>query len=224
MSLDPNRFLDAWHEQADGLLEQALRFLSALADSPLPDGQLGEWVRQLEQFRFGPGHLTHVLALLDKADPLLVEAGIKLSGSVLAIQPDAAEELDEPLARTLADPAVDPWLAHALVRLLARQIGPHLPQPIRTYQALVEWLERPAAAEEPTGRAIQRTMFIDPRAEALELFEQQALQTLAPTRLIEIVLPVLERKHATRGWTETFQAILNARGLDPRARHRYPVE
>ena len=56
-------------------------------------------------------------------------------------------------------------------------------------------------------------MFIDPRAEALELFEQQALQTLAPTRLIEIILPVLERKHGTAGWTDTFQSILTAKRL-----------
>ena len=212
---DPDQFLRAWQSKANQLLGEALGFLAALADWPLSDGVLGDWIRQLEKLPFDSEHLSAIEALFDKPDPLLQEAGILLAAAASDRLGETACQFEQPLAKVLATSDVDPWLVHASVRLLSCHIGPHGPQFIEAHQALVAWLALPPTQTLPGPRQIFRTMYIDPRSELIDLFVQQALQTLMPTKLIEVLLPVLEHEHGTSGWVETFDALLNRMGFDP---------
>jgi hypothetical protein len=101
-----------------------------------------------------------------------------------------------------------------LVRLLHGFIGPRDPLFTPVYRALVAPRVKPA-------EHIMRNMHIDPERDLVLLYEQHALQTLTPTERDQVILPVLEARHATRGWRATLLAILASMKLD--AAHHFKV-
>ena len=96
---------------------------------------------------------------------------------------------------------------HAVITLLEGFVGPNGPQFVDSYSALTAWVHSSktcALAE----TVFQRTMFIDPHAELIELFEKHLMQTLTTTQRVQILLPVLEQHHKTTGWRQTLEKVL----------------
>jgi hypothetical protein len=216
MTHEPDHFLDKWHQKADWLLDGALEFLAEQEESPYADGVLGDWVTQLCGFRFEERHVQRVVELVKKRDPLLAEAGIRLARGASRTIPGIADDLEVPIAEKFVKGFVDPWIVHALVDFLYEYLGPREQQLKAVYRELVSWLVSPSKPDGPrTVPMIMRNMYINPRAELIELFEQNALQTLTPSERDLIYLPALERHHQTEGWKATLVAICKKMGLDP---------
>jgi len=231
MAGDPERFLERWQERVGPLLDEALEFLAGQEAPPFPDGVLGDWVDQLRTMPFGERHAGPLIALIDKDDPFLQEAGLRLAAPAAARIDGLGERLEIPLARLLEREAIDPWVLRAVVRLLGCFIGPEDPPLTAVYRELVRVLEEPApeagevppeqearegeGSEQEARPAIMRNMFINPRREAIELFEQIALQSLHPGERERALLPVLEERHGARGWRETVVCLLERMGIDP---------
>ena len=213
---DADRFLQAWHERAAPLLDEALIFLAGLEQSPFADGVLGDWVDQVRGFRFAERHTQPIVALVNKDDPFLQEAGLRLAASAMDQVDGLGEALELPLAELLQREPVDPWVLRAVARLLGNLIGPQDPPMTAAYRELVRIVEPEELEPMPEdARQIMRNMFINPRRELIELFEQIALQTMSPGERELALLPVLEDKHETKGWQATVSCLLERMGLDP---------
>ena len=229
MTGDPHRFLEAWQQRAAPLLDEALEFLAGQPELPLPDGVLGDWVDQLRTMPFADRHADALVALIDKDDPHLQEAGLRLAAAAARRTGELGERLELPLTRLLERDTVDQWVLRAVVRLLGCFIGPEAPPLTSVYRELVRVLQAPAGeadgGEDDAGEqdassgevrpGIMRNMFINPRREAIDLFEQIALQSLHPGDRELAILPVLEEHNETRGWRDTVVCLLERMGLDP---------
>jgi hypothetical protein len=201
-----DRFLDRWHARVGDALVDALEFLAAQEESPFSDGVLSQWVRELCALRFEARHVGPVLALLEKRDPHLHEAGVRLAARAIELTDDV-EAFESRVAALLRDPQLELWVLQAVVDLLRRFVGPRGPLFTEAYRALV-------SLPPPRGRRIMRNRFIAPQRDLDELYEQHALQTLRPTERDLLFLPVLEARYGTRGWRPTVVSILEKMGLD----------
>ena len=211
--MDTDDFIDSWDEQADSLLTDALVFLSQQDRSPLSDGVLGRWVEQLCGFRFTESHLAPIVQLLGKPDPLLVEAGIVLATGATQTNDNVLLTTAESLTRLFDEASVDPWVVRAISRLFTTATNRRDPCFVPLFRCLVSWCGSERVPTLDTG--IMRNMYIDPRADLLSLFEQNALQVAQPAEQDLVYLPLLEEGLGTEGWDDTVAALCRSMGFDP---------
>jgi hypothetical protein len=185
--------------------------LAALAESPLSDGLLREW---MEKQSVVLGDVPALVALFRSADPHLQEAGVELATALLRSAPPGALTATraalEPALAALVGPDLDPYVVEALAGLvsehpltsviaaLARHhVGGGFPLPVPTSLPV----PRP-------GIHIHRNRMPQPWQQLERLYAQLALaagDTPGPRDLA--YLPVLEARHGTRGWQATRAAI-----------------
>jgi hypothetical protein len=195
--------LDRWYARVHEALAEALAMLADCDHAPLSDGVLGEWVDSLCTLRFTAEDLHAIARIVGKRDPLLQEAGVRLAAAALERLP-SSEELDAALAELVARP-LDSWVLRALIAVL-RRTARQLPE---VYEGLARVHRTP-----PKGHGIARNMHIDAWAELEQVYEQHAIQTIAPARRDLAYLPILERRLGTRGWEATQREILKRMGYD----------
>ncbi len=211
MTLDD--FIGDWNVRAGLLVEDALAELVKYDECPIADGVLGQWIRQLEVLQLTSHHTTPIVALLGKRAPLLQEAGIKLASQLIECVPIAAQAIEAPLVKLLAERPVDLWVLEAVAQLLRRHSKTNDPPFVPIYRELVhEMLEPSPRPRGPHG--IMRNRAINPYHALTEQFEQHFLQRLEPTERELTILPVLETKHGTRGFEATQRRILESMGFD----------
>jgi hypothetical protein len=211
--LNSQSYYDKWNHKADGLLTEALHFLSAFAENPFDEEQLRRWIAQLSQFRIQPDHLNVILEIIGKDDSHLQEAGIVMATSGSRHVPSMEVDFENVLVRVLSKNLVDLWIIRAIIRFLGAFIGNQGPQFTRVYKQLADWLKVSKETKNDKTR-LTRTMYINPKEELLDLFEQHLLQTLAPTERIKIILPILENHYETDGWMPTLNKILEKKQSD----------
>lgn len=199
-----DEFIDGWYGRLRGAITDALAFLASCETAPTSDGILGEWVETLRALRFSDEDVSFIAQLIDKRDPLLQEAGVRLGRAALR-DVDATAAFAAPLERLVSND-IDPWVLESLVDLLAYSQAP--------FDAVYEGLAR-IHGRTPKGFGIARNRQIDPWRRVVQVYEANALQTLRPRARDMAVLPILEREHGTRGWEPTLRAILVRMGYDP---------
>ena len=201
--MNPYEIIDAWHDRVHGALNDALAYLASLEASPVSDGILIEWIDVLVALKFAPADVPLIVRIIDKTDPHLQEAGVRLARASLR-SVDAAAELEPALAR-LASREIDPWVLEALVELLAD----NRLELTTVYQGLAAIHGKP-----PRGWAIMRNRAIQPWRRLVQVYLQHAIQTLRPRERDLAYLPVLERELGTHGWEVTQRHILTNMGID----------
>lgn len=206
MQTTSRAFLDQWNVRCGAALHDALAFLAGHDAAPYPDGVLGDWVATLRALHFEERHVPLVLSLLEKRDPWLMEAGLRLTARALALHEDPAA-FESRIVRILGDDALEPWVLLSVVELLERCIGPSEPSFTEVYRAL-------ATLTPPRGRRIARNRHIDPMARLVPLYEQLLLQARQPSVRDLVILPAVEARHGTRGFRATVESILARMGLD----------
>lgn len=204
MTSSKSERLAAWHARAELLLDEALAVLVEQDESPLADGVLGEWTRQLARFRFSERHVAPVVTLVRKRDPLLCEAGLVLATSLLERNVHAAPDVDAAVAAVFDASPVDPWILEAIATLASRHA--EIARFPLTYRRLVVELAaaKPIARE---ARIIMRNRAIAPHQRFIELFEHHILSAHAQTERERLVLPLVEAALGTRGFEATREAI-----------------
>jgi hypothetical protein len=201
-----SKAIERWRARVGDALTEALEFLAGHQKSPFSDGVLGDWMRELSTQRLEERHLSSVETLLQRPDPHLIEAGLELAARALE-HVDCADRLEPLLARVALEQRGEPWVMEALLDLLRRSRA--------EFVAVYRELAQPAPPRRPGWPAIMRNRHIEPERDLLALFEQHLLQRLQPWPRDELILPVLERRHGTRGWQATQLAVLKQMGLDP---------
>jgi hypothetical protein len=199
--------IERWRSRVGDALAEALEFLAGHEKSPFSDGVLGEWMRELVGQRLEERHLSSVETLLQRPDPHLIEAGLELAARALECF-DCVDRLEPSLARIAREQRDEPWVLEALVDLL-RRIGAEF------VQVYGELAKPPPPRRRRDWPGINRNRMIQPEVELVTLFEQHLLRRLQPWARDELILPVLERKHGTKGWRDTQLAVLKQMGLDP---------
>ncbi len=207
-------FIAAWNARAALLVDDALAELLKYDACPIPDGVLGQWIRQLEGLHLTTHQTARIVALLGKRDPLLQEAGIKLASRLLDCVPSDAHAVEAPLAKLLSEHPVDPWLLEAVAELLGRHSGTNDPLFVSVHRELAREMMAPPPPRRTLPRGITRARAINPFRTLAHQFEQHVLQRLTPTERELAVLPVLEAEHGTRGFEATQRRILESMGLD----------
>jgi len=202
--VNPYEIIDAWHERVHSALNDALAYLASLEAAPVSDGILGEWIDVLVALKFTPTDVPLIVRVIEKTDPLLQEAGVRLARAALRTV-DGAGELEPALAR-LASREIDPWVLEALVDLLAD----NRLELTSVYAGLATIHAKPAR-----GWTIQRNRAIQPWRRLVQVYLQHAIQTLRPRERDLAYLPVLERELGTHGWEVTQRHILTNMGIDP---------
>jgi hypothetical protein len=197
-------FIDSWYDRIRTVTTDAVAYLARCETAPTSDGILGDWLRTLVAMRFGPDDVPLIAQLIDKRDPLLQEAGVKLATAALR-HVDAADSLEPALAR-LVSREIDAWVLESLVDLLAYN-G-------QSFASVYEGLVR-NHGRTSSGWVIMRNRHIDPWRRVVAMYEQHAIQTLRPGARDLAYLPILERQHGTRGWEPTVRSILLRMGHDP---------
>jgi hypothetical protein len=202
-------FIEGWYARLRGAVSDALAYLAACETSPSSDGVLGDWVDTLVALRFTASDIPFIGQLIDKRDPHLQEAGVRLAtASLRGASASAFGQLEAPLARLTAQP-IDSWVLESLVDLLAHTRRPMIP----VYEGLVA-----NHGKAPRGYGIMRNRHIEPwRRLVQHVYEQHALQTLRPQARDLVYLPILEREHGTHGWEPTVRAVLVRLGFEPEA-------
>jgi hypothetical protein len=203
--VNPYEIIDAWHDRVHGALNDALAYLTSLEAAPVSDGILGEWIDVLVAMKFAASDVPLIVRIIDKTDPLLQEAGVRLARAALRTT-DAAAELEPALAR-LVSHEIDPWVLEALVDLLAE----NRLDLTTVYQGLAQIHGKPTR----TGWSIQRNRAIQPWRRLIQVYLQHAIQTHRPRDRDLAYLPVLERELGTHGWEITQRHILISMGFDP---------
>lgn len=197
-------YIDSWYGRVRFAVTDALAYLVSCETNPTTDGMLCEWIDTLRALRFGDDDIPLIAQLVDKHDPHLQEAGVRLARSALRFS-DAHAVLEPSLAR-LASREIDPWVLEALVEVLASTRHPFTP----VYEGLAQM-----HGKAPRGVGIMRNRHIEPWRRLVAIYEQNAIQTLRPAPRDIAYLPILEREHGTRGWEPTVRSILTRLGYDP---------
>jgi hypothetical protein len=206
--------IEAWHRGLRGAVTDALTYLAGLDESPVSDGILGDWIDTLVAMRFSADDVPLIVRMIDKPDPHLQEAGLRLARSAVGTFGET-DELEAALARVVSRD-IDGWVLEALVDLLATTRL----ELTAVYQKLAAVHGASSAHEGlssgPTRRRwIMRNRYIQPWRRLVELYEQNAIQTPEPRERDLAYLPVLERELGTRGWRATQRHILTRMGFDP---------
>jgi hypothetical protein len=197
--------IDAWHERVHHAVNDALAYLASLEATPISDGILGEWIDVLVAMKFAPDDIPLIVSIIDKSDPHLQEAGVRLARAALRTV-DAADALEPALAR-LVSREIDGWVLEALVHLLADSRA----ELTTVYQGLAK-----IHGKTPTGvRGIMRNRAIQPWRRLVQVYTQNIVQTARPRDRDLAYLPVLERELGTHGWEATQRHILLGMGFDP---------
>ena len=202
--MNPYEIIDAWHERVHGALNDALAYLASLEAAPVSDGILGEWLDVLVAMKFAASDIPLIVRIIDKTEPLLQEAGVRLARAAMR-SVDAEAELEPALAH-LVSRDIDAWVLEALVDLL---VDTRL-ELTTVYQGLAAIHGRSAR-----GWGIQRNRAIQPWRRLVQVYLQHAIQTLRPRNRDLAYLPVLERELGTHGWEVTQRHILASMGFDP---------
>jgi hypothetical protein len=202
--VNPYEIIDAWHERVHHALNDALAYLASLEATPVSDGILCEWVDVLIAMRFSPSDVPLIVQLVDKTDPHLQEAGVRLARAALRTV-DATDALEPAFAR-LVSRAIDPWVLEALVDLLAHTRA-ELPTVYRGLAAI--------HGQAPHGWGIVRNRAIQPWRRLVQVYTQNIIQTAHPRERDLAYLPILERELGTRGWEATQRHVLAGMGFDP---------
>jgi hypothetical protein len=196
-------YLDSWYARLRVHTTDALAFLASSESAPFADAVMIEWLDTLVALRFGAEDVPLIVQLLDRADPHLQEAGVRLAGAAMRyVDP----RLFEPALTRLASRELDPWVLDALVDLLA--LDRHAFTPI------YEGLAVRQARERPTW-AIARPRAIQPWKRLIQLCKQNVIQTLHPHARDFAYLPILERELGTSGWEATVRHVVAGMGVDP---------
>ena len=202
--MNPYELIDAWHERVHGAVNDALAYLASLEANPVSDGILGEWLDVLVAMRFAESDVQLIVRIIDKSDPHLQEAGVRLARAALR-SVDAGDALEPVLAR-LAAREIDPWVLEALVDLLAES----------RLELTSVYRELAANHGKSTrGFGIMRNRAIQPWRRLVQVYLQHAIQTSRPRDRDLAYLPVLEKELGTRGWEVTQRHILASMGFDP---------
>ena len=215
--------IEAWHRNLRGAVTDALTYLAGLDESSVSDGILGDWIDTLVAMRFTSDDVPLIVRIIDKADPHLQEAGIRLARSAIGA-PDDTPTLEAALARVVSRD-IDAWVLEALVDLLAftrlelttvyqklaavHGATPAYGEPRRNTSKLG------TSTGAPHRRYIMRNRHIQPWRRLVELYQQNAIQTLEPRERDLAYLPILERELGTHGWRATQRHILTSMGFDP---------
>ena len=202
--MNPYELIDAWHDRVHSAVNDALAYLASLEANPVSDGILGEWIDVLVAMKLADSDVPLIVQIIDKADPHLQEAGVRLARAALRTV-DAGAALEPVLAR-LASRDVDPWVLEALVDLLADTRT----ELTTVYQALAKNHGKSARSF-----GIMRNRAIQPWRRLVQVYLQHAIQTLRPRDRDLAYLPVLEKELGTRGWEVTQRHILAMMGIDP---------
>jgi hypothetical protein len=203
--VNPYEIIDAWHARVHNAVNDALAYLASLEATPFSDGILGEWIDAMVAMRFTADDVPLIVRIIDKTDPHLQEAGVRLARAALRTV-DAAAELEPALAR-LVSREIDPWVLEALVDVLADTRYELTP----VYQGLAQ-----IHGKFPTsGWGILRNRAIQPWRRLVQVYLQHAIQVVRPRERDLAYLPILERELGTRGWEVTQRHILTSMGFDP---------
>jgi len=197
-------FIDAWHDRVHSAVNDALAYLASLEATPVSDGILSEWLDVLCAMRFTEGDVPFVVQMIDKTDPHLQEAGVRLARAALR-HVDAAPVLEPALAR-LVSRDIDPWVLEALADVLAETR-------LELTSVYRELAARHGSA--PSRMGIMRNRAIQPWRRIAQVYLQHAIQRLHPRERDLAYLPVLERELGTHGWEPTQRHILHTMGIDP---------
>lgn len=198
-------FIRNWPSKVHFALAEALDWLVTHDQNPESDGIVSSWVTSLCAFEFFDEDAPKVAALISKGDPHLVEHGVVLANALLR-RVDAWPVLEKPLVAMIDRGPVDLWVVEAIAQLLSRH---HAPAAV--YRALAKHHgERPRDLH-----GIMRNRYIDPWRALETHYEQNVIQTLEATDCETPILPILEKKHGTRGFLETQAKLIRALGYEP---------
>ncbi len=201
-------FIDAWHAKLRSSVREALAQIVALDKLPVPDGVFGDWLDTVCAMRFEDDDLSAIAAIIDKPDPFLQEAGLRLARA--ASRTLSAEAMIEPsLVLLVGRDDLDPWVLDAIIDLLTETRDSFT----SVYQALAKVHGR--ADGRPRFTGIMRNRAIHPWNRLEHLYQQLVIQTLDPTPRDLAYLPILETKLSTRGWEPTLRHIMAEMGHDP---------
>jgi len=203
--VNPYEIIDAWHARVHGALNDALAYLASLEAVPVSDGILIEWIDVLVAMKFAESDIPLIVRIIDKTDPHLQEAGVRLARAAFR-SAGGTDELEPALARLVSQP-IDPWVLEALVDLLADTRA----ELTTVYQGLAQIHGQPPRRE----WGILRNRSIQPWRRLVQVYLQNAIQVVHPRERDLAYLPVLECELGTRGWDVTQRHILSNMGFDP---------
>lgn len=203
--MNPYEVIDAWHSRVHSAVADALAYLANLEAAPVSDGILIEWVDVLVAMKFDDADIPLIVSIIDKTDPHLQEAGVRLARAALRTA-RGTEALEPALARLVSQPP-DPWVLEALVDLLADTRA----ELTTVYQGLAQIHGQPPRRD----WGIMRNRAIQPWRRLVQIYLQNAIQAVHPRERDLAYLPVLERELGTRGWDVTQRHILASMGFDP---------
>jgi len=193
------------YERLSALRLEGLQNIVQFEHSPTSDGWLIAYVDTLCALPPRREHYPLIIKLIQKPDPWLQEAGIKLATASVSKLNDYSG-LEAPICELLRRPDLDPWVLEAIVGFAAASCNPRSPALSDFFAdfAAVAY-ERSPAKTTLTG-SICRQRGIQPYEDARRWVIQVMLNQSKPTPHSEAVLPYLERAFKTKGWAETYRA------------------
>jgi hypothetical protein len=200
-----DEFIDSWHARVHSALSDGLAHLAKHEELPAPDGVIGDWVDVLCAMRFEAGDVPSVAKLVAKRNPYLQEIGVRLAISALR-DVDAWPALESSFVTLIARGPIDAWVVEAIVDLLRRSHAP-----VAVFRELAK-----RHGQSPRGMdGIMRNRAIRPWSDLETVYEQLVIQALQPGEREAVVVPVLEAKLGTKGFSATQDRILRDMGFDP---------
>jgi hypothetical protein len=195
-----------FYEKASSLRFEGLQNIAQHEHIPTSDGSFSDYVAILCALPPAKEHYPFIIKLIQKSDPYLQEAGIKLATSSVNKLNDYSG-LEEPICALLKQPDLDPWVLRAIVQFAATSCNTRSPDLVNFYAefAAVAYERSPAKAD-AQFKGICRTMMIHPYEDARQWVVQVMLNQSKPTPRSEAILPYLERAYKTKGWADTYRA------------------
>lgn len=194
--------------------------LAACDDSPTSDGMLLDWVRE-QQPR--ASDVPALVALFEKGDPHLQEAGVELATALVRLVSGAILHVEPALAE-LAAHDLDPWVVEAIVELLEHapsarvimalaprhrdELAAHDRDELASREPPTSPPSPAPPAADPHRRFILRNRLPQPWLRLEQLYAQLALAAGAtPAPHDFAYLPILEHRFQTQGWQQTLEAL-----------------
>jgi hypothetical protein len=199
----------AFYEKAASLRLEGLQDVVQYEHLPTSDGSFSNYIDVLCALPPRKEHYPLIIRLLQKSDPYLQEAGIKLATSSVNRLNDYSD-MEAPICALLKQPDLDPWVLEAIVQFASVACKSRSPDLVNFWSefAAAAYERRPATTAPTPGktRFIMRQMGIQPYEDARRWVVQLMLSSTNPTPRSEAVLPYLERAFRTKGWADTYRA------------------
>ena len=199
--------LKTFNDKSARLLLENLQQIVHYEHLPVSDGDFGDYVKRLKGLSPRKEHLPLIIKLIQKQDPYLQEAGVKLATASVDELNDFTG-LEEPLCELLLKSDLDPWVLRSIIYFASVSNNSRSSALVKFYRTIAEvTYGRTHPDRNPEREKIRRNMGIDPYEDARALLDQVMLNSSTPTARTTAILPCLEKVYGTKGWASTYNAV-----------------